>query len=472
MSGDALWTAASAAAATGGRGRGDWTATGVAIDSRTLCPGDLFVALKGPRFDGHDFLADAAAKGAAAAVVSRVPDDAPAALPLLVVPDTEAGLKRLAAAARHRLGGRVIAVTGSAGKTGTKNALAHVLGTQGRTHASRGSLNNQWGVPLSLARTPAETAYAIYEIGMNHAGEIAPLAALVRPHVAIVTTVEAAHLEFFPSVAAIAEAKAEILTGLEPRGTAVINRDNPYFTLLAERARGHGASIVGFGFDVAADARATKVALHSECSCVSADVTGQAITYKVGRPGRHWVMNSLAVLAAVKAVGADIGLAGLSLAGLEPEAGRGRRQRIDFGDGAIELVDDSYNANPASMRAAFEVFGAMAKPVRARRIAVLGDMLELGPMAPALHAALAEDIERSGIDLVFTAGPAMAALHEALSASRRGVHAAVAAELVRPLIDILRPGDLVLVKGSHGSRMRDVLAALTQRSAPPRAAHA
>ncbi len=464
--------AAAAEQASAGSTTESWTATGVAIDSRTLEPGDLFVALRGPRFDGHDFLIDAWNKDAAAAMVSHVPAYAPAALPLLVVSDTEIGLRRLASAARSRLGGRVIAVTGSAGKTGTKNALAHVLGPLGLTHVSQASLNNQWGVPLSLARTPAEAVYAVYEIGMNHAGEIAPLAALVRPHVAIVTTVDVAHLEFFASVEAIAEAKAEIFTGLEPGGTAVINRDNPHFAHLAERARACGAQVIGFGFDQSAEVRAIKAVLHPECSCVSAEVLGQPITYKIGRPGRHWVMNSLAVLAAVKVVGADIGLVGLGLAGLEPEVGRGRHQRLAFGNGTIEVIDDSYNANPASMRAAFEVFGAMTKPPRARRIAVLGDMLELGPTAPTLHAALAVDIENSGIDLVFTAGPAMAALHEALSTGRRGAHAAEAADLVQPLINTLRPGDLVLVKGSHGSRMRDVLAGLAGLSATPRAAHA
>ena len=464
----ALWTSAEAVAATQGRSAGGWVASGVSIDSRTVEFGDLFVALKGPRFDGHDYVAKAFAAGAAAAMVGHVPDGLPAGAPLLTVPDTLEGLNQLGRAARQRVGARIIAVTGSVGKTGTKEALGHCLSAQGATHASVGSFNNLWGVPLSLARMPTDTQFGVFEIGMNHPGEIVPLTRLVRPHVAIITTVEAVHLGNFPSLPAIADAKAEIFQGVEPDGVAVLNRDNPYFEQLAARARESGIRrIIGFGAAPEAEARLVNLAQHPTCSCVSADIEGQAITYKIGAPGRHWVMNSLAVLAALKAVGADLGMAGLALASLAPPKGRGRRHRIETPAGGVELIDDSYNASPVSMRAAFETLAGARPGPRGRRIAVLGDMLELGSQSAALHAGLAVDLEAAGIDLVCTAGPMMAELNRALPPKRRGPHAADSQGLVGPVRELLRGGDVVLVKGSYGSRMGVVVEALLAPAAAP-----
>jgi UDP-N-acetylmuramoyl-tripeptide--D-alanyl-D-alanine ligase len=469
----ALWTASEAAAATGGRAPLDWVASGVSIDSRNVDYGDLFVALKGPRFDGHDFAAAALAAGAAAAMVSRIPEGLPAGAPLLVVDDTLAALSRLAGAARQRAAARIIAVTGSVGKTGTKEALRLCLGEQGATHASEGSFNNLWGVPLSLARMPAQTQYGVFEIGMNHAGEITPLTRLVRPHVTVITTVEAVHMEHFPTVRAIADAKAEIFLGLEPGGAAVLNRDNPLYAHLAQRAAEAGVGrVFGFGSHPEATARLINHALHPACSCVSADIDGQAITYKIGTPGRHWVMNSLAVLLAAKLVGADHGLVGLALARMTPPKGRGRRHQVELRGGTVELIDDSYNASPVSMRAAFETLAGTGVGPRGRRIAALGDMLELGPQSARLHAELAADLAAQRIDLVFTAGPMMRLLHEALPKAKRAVHAANSDELTAPLREALRPGDVLLVKGSYGSRMGLIVERLlAPDSAPRRAAN-
>jgi UDP-N-acetylmuramoyl-tripeptide--D-alanyl-D-alanine ligase len=463
----ALWTAAEAAGATGGMNTADWTTKGVSIDSRSLLPGDLFVALKGPKFDGHEFVLAAFDKGAAAAMVSRQMPDA--AMPLLMVADTQTGLEDLGRAARARTAAKIIGVTGSVGKTGTKEALRHALERQGPTHTSTGSLNNQWGVPLSLARMPRETAYGVFEMGMNHPGEIDALTRLVRPDVAVITTVEPAHLGFFPSVEAIADAKAEIFNGMEPRGCAVLNRDNPHFDRLAERAMAAGVGrIVDFGAQAAAAVHLIDCHLHASASAVTASVQGEIVDYCLALPGRHWVMNSLAVLAAVKAAGGDVGTAAAAMATLEPMAGRGLRRKIAAASGDALLIDESYNASPASMRAAIAVLGA-AQPERGgRRIAVLGDMLELGADAANLHAELAGPLHDADVDLVFTVGASMRALHEALPTRRRGGHAATATEIAETVASRLRRGDVVMVKGSYGSRMRDLIARLSTAAEPAR----
>jgi len=464
MTGRPLWTAAEAGQALGLQADGDWSASGVSIDSRTLQPGDLFVALVGPRADGHDHVAEAFAKGAVAALVARRPDGVAPAAPLLTVADTLTGLIALGQAARRRSAAKIVAVTGSCGKTGTKEALRLVLDHQaggGPCHASAASHNNHWGVPLSLARLHADAAYGVFEVGMNHAGEITPLSLMIRPHVAVITNVEAVHLAQFASVEAIADAKAEIFAGVEPGGWAVLNRDNPHFERLARHAADAGIRrIIGFGHYPTAAVLVEREVLHPEVSCVKADVAGTAITYKVGQPGRHWVMNSLAVLAAVTALGGDLGRAGPALAKLAPLAGRGARHRVRVGGAEIQVLDDSYNANPSSIQAAFETLGRIEPAGRGRRIAVLGDMLELGPEAPALHAALAGPLVANGIDLAFLAGPNMAALDAALPPERRGGHVASSAELVPVVRPALRPGDVVLVKGSLGSRMGPVVEAL------------
>ncbi|MBU6506124.1 MAG: UDP-N-acetylmuramoylalanyl-D-glutamyl-2,6-diaminopimelate--D-alanyl-D-alanine ligase [Alphaproteobacteria bacterium] len=456
----ALWIAAEAGAATGGTNTDAWSAQGVSIDSRSLLPGDLFVALKGPKYDAHEFVAAAINKGAAAAMVAKAMTGA--AKPLLVVADTQTGLEDLGRAARARTAAKIVGVTGSVGKTGTKEALRYAFERQGPTHASSGSLNNQWGVPLSLARMPRETAYGVFEMGMNHPGEIDALTRLVRPDVAVITTIEPAHLGFFPSVEAIADAKAEIFNGMDARGCAVLNRDNPYFDRLAAHAKAAGIGrIIDFGAHTGAAVHLIDCHLHASASAVTASVLGEIVDYCLALPGRHWVMNSLAVLAAVHAAGGDIGTAAAAMATLEPMAGRGLRRKIAVGGGDALLIDESYNASPASMRAAIAVLGSARPESGGRRIAVLGDMLELGANAARLHAELAEPLRDAGVDLIFTVGEAMRALYDALPARRRGAHAATAAEMAETVAHRLRNGDVVMVKGSYGSRMRDVIARLS-----------
>jgi UDP-N-acetylmuramoyl-tripeptide--D-alanyl-D-alanine ligase len=384
--------------------------------------------------------------------------------PLLVVDDVLASLCDLASAARARLRGQMIAVTGSVGKTSTKEALRHVLSAQGSTHASVASFNNHWGVPLSLARCPADVRFAVAEIGMNHAGEIEPLVKMVRPHFAIITTVEPVHLEFFSGIEAIADAKAEIFAGVEPGGAVVLNFDNAQFARLTERARERGiARIVSFGSDAKADARLLDLSLHATCSAVHASILEADVTYKLGMPGRHMVMNSLAVLAAASLAGADLALAALSLSSLVPAAGRGVRRVLDLRNGDATLIDESYNANPASMAAALNVLGQAEIGARGRRIAVLGDMLELGPAGPDLHRGLADAVKASNIDLVYCCGPLMRNLWDALSPAKRGGYAENSAGLEAEVVATIRAGDAIMVKGSLGSKMKIIVNALERR---------
>ncbi len=463
---DVLWTSAATAAATGGRCETPFEASGVSIDSRTVEPGDLFVAIVGPHHDGHGFVAEALSAGAAAAVVHRVPIGVSGGPPVVMVGDTLEALEDLAAAARVRTGGRVIAVTGSVGKTGIKEVLGCVLAGQGPVAASRGSLNNKWGLPLSLARMPPETAYGIFEMGMNHPGEIEPLSRLTRPHVALVTAVEAVHGAFFAGLDEIAEAKAEVFAGLEADGTAVLDRDNPYFDRLADAARARGAAaVIGFGAHHRAEVRLGDFAMDEEGSDVEAVVAGRALSYRVGLAGRHWVTNSLAVLATVEAAGGEVAAAARALGGLSAIEGRGRRHTIDTAEGGFELIDESYNASPVSMNAAIQVLGAARPGPGGRRIAVLGDMLELGEDGGRFHEALAAPLEENGIDLVFTAGPDMARLADALPKAMRGGSAATAEELAPLVLAAVRPGDVVTVKGSLGSRTGKIVRALLERAA-------
>ncbi len=458
----ALWTSAEIASALGiAAPARSWNAAGVSIDSRTLAAGDLFVALKGPNRDAHGFVAGALANRAAAALVTQRPANVAADAPLLVVKDTQLALEQLGATSRERCEASRIAVTGSVGKTGTKEALKLVLGEQAPTHGSVGSYNNLWGVPLTLARMPRNSVYAVFELGMNHPGELSPLSRQVKPQIAIVTTVEAVHLEFFASVAEIADAKAEIFDGMGPGGVAILYRDNPHFRRLAKKAEAAGlARIVGFGADREADARLIDCSLHATCSAVSAMIGGQRLDYCIAVPGRHWVINSLAVLAAAQAAGADVGNAAAAFARMTPPEGRGRRHRIEIDGGAFDLIDESYNASPVAMRAALAVLGSASMRDGGRRIAVLGDMRELGAQAPLLHAGLAGDIVENNVDLVFCCGPNMAHLHAALPAARRGAHAADSAALQPLVIRAVAPGDVVLVKGSLGSRMALIVEAL------------
>jgi UDP-N-acetylmuramoyl-tripeptide--D-alanyl-D-alanine ligase len=459
-----LWTMPEISAATGGVAGSSFAASGVSIDSRSVKPGDLFIALKGPSFDGHSYVAAALAQGASGAIVHQHPAGIADSAPLVRVEDTMRALERLGHAGRERCQGRIVAVTGSVGKTGTKEALALVLGAQGRTSASLGSLNNHWGLPLSLARLPADAAYGVLEMGMNHPGELTGLTRLARPHVAIVTTVEAVHSAHFASAAEIADAKAEIFLGLEPGGIAVLNRDNKHFARLAKAADAAGAaSIIDFGKHKDAKVRLIQFELFPEHSEVSAYVAGIPVNYRVGIPGQHWVMNSLGVLAVVSAVGANVRKAAATLAELRAPKGRGQVATIHLPDGAFTLVDESYNASPVAVTAALEALGRRQPQAGGRRIAVLGDMLELGDEAPALHAALAKPIRRNHIDLVFTAGKNMERLWEALPSSLRGGHAASSDRLSPLVLAAVRPGDVVMVKGSAGSRMGPIVQALAAR---------
>ncbi len=463
----ALWTSAAMAEAMRAAVQGvlPQAISGLSIDSRTLAPGEAYFAIKGDVHDGHDFVDAALKAGAALAVVERAQRDKFAAdAPLLVVDDVLAGLVDLAHAARARLGAQVIAVTGSVGKTSTKEALRRVLGAQGPTHASAASFNNHWGVPLSLARCPASVRFAIFEIGMNHAGEIEPLVKMVRPHIAIITTVEPVHLEFFAGIEAIADAKAEIFAGLEPGGTAVLNRDNSQFARLSRRAKKLGVSrLVAFGAHKKSDARLLDVSLHATCSAVHADILGQDVTYKLGMPGRHMAMNSLAVLAAAALAGADLALAALALSQVEPAAGRGVRRTLEVAGGEALLIDESYNANPASMAAALNVLGQAPVGPHGRRIALLGDMLELGPTSAALHGGLLEAVRANHIDLVYCCGPLMRNLWDALSTGKRGGYAESAAALEAQAVAAIRAGDAIMVKGSLGSKMKTIVNALEKR---------
>ena len=463
----ALWTSAAMAEAMHAVTRGALPddVTGISIDSRTLTPGEAYFAIKGDVHDGHDFVEAALKNGAALAVVAKTHAEKFAAdARLLVVDDVLAGLVDLGRASRARLGGKVIAVTGSVGKTSTKEALRAVLGTQGETHASVASFNNHWGVPLTLARCPESVKFAIFEIGMNHAGEIEPLVKMVRPHVAIITTVEPVHLEFFSGIEAIADAKAEIFAGVEPCGAVVLNRDNSQFARLSKNAKAAKIKrIVSFGSDEKADARLVDVSLHAACSAVRANILGQDVTYKIGMPGRHMVMNSLAVLAAASLAGADLALSALALAQLKPATGRGVRQQLILSEGTATLIDESYNANPASMAAAITVLGQATVGPRGRRIAVLGDMLELGPTGPDLHRGLAEAIKANGIDAVFCCGPLMRNLWEALPSTKKGGYADSSAALEPQVISAVGAGDAIMVKGSLGSRMKLIVTALQKR---------
>ncbi|MEZ5828295.1 MAG: UDP-N-acetylmuramoylalanyl-D-glutamyl-2,6-diaminopimelate--D-alanyl-D-alanine ligase [Hyphomicrobiales bacterium] len=461
---DPLWTLGEIVAATGGAcaGKSNAPVTGFSIDSRSLVPGEGFIAIRGENRDGHGFVAAALEAGAACAVVDQTSEGDDARL--VRVADTFVALNDLGRASRARVGDAVIiGVTGSAGKTGTKEALRLALIPSGTVHASSKSFNNHWGVPLTLSNMPRDIAFGVFEIGMNHAGEIDVLTRLVRPHIAIITTVEPVHLGFFKSVEEIADAKAEIFNGLEPGGTAVINRDNPHYKRLDRHARAHGAKVVGFGTTAAADARLLTAEMTSDGSKVSADILGETISYALGAPGAHVVQNSLAVLAAAKVAGADLTAAAVALGGLHAQAGRGQWLRIETNKGPIAVVDESYNANPASMRAALSTLGLVPRGDFNRRVAVLGDMLELGPEGPQLHRELAEAVDGAGVDVVFACGELMGSLYEVLPAGRQGAYAKTSEELAPRLLEGVGPGDVIMVKGSLGSRMAPLVEALKRR---------
>lgn len=456
-----LWTSAEADRATGGTSTAPWEATGVSMDSRKLKAGDLFMAIIGPHFDGHDFVRDAFAQGAAAAIVEERPSGVAEQAPLLTVENAFEALKALARTARARSSARIVAVTGSVGKTGTKEALRLALGESGTVTATVGNLNNEYGVPLSLARLPQTSDYGIFELGMNHPGEIRPLAKLVQPEIGIITNVEAVHMAYFRSVAEIADTKAELFEGMSADGLVILNRDNPYFRRLADAAKAQGITrITAFGEHPEAQVRLINCTCHAFSSSVIAEVGGAEVHYPLGVPGRHWVTNSLAVLAAVDALGADVQKAAARLGGLSAPAGRGRRVRGMVPSGVIEIIDESYNANPASMRATFDSLAATPTGPVGRRIVILGDMLELGDGAARMHAGLAGDLLRNAIDLVFTVGPLMENLDHELPSHMHGGHAETAEALMPTLLKELHDRDVVAVKGSQAMNMAHIVETL------------
>lgn len=464
-----LWSAQDAAGATGGQLRGDWTACGVSIDTRTLQRGELFVALSAAR-DGHEFVARAFEKGAAAALVSHVPEDVPDDAPLLIVEDVLKALEDLGRAARTRTRARIIAVTGSVGKTSTKEMLKRVFSGQGKTHAAEASYNNHWGVPLTLARMPKEADFAILEIGMNHPGEIAPLARMARPHLAIITCVAAAHLEAFENLAGIAQEKAAIFEGLEPGGTAIVNGDGAVAPILMQAARAKADRVISFGMGKANHHRLLDVTLGDKVTIAQARAWRTPLVYKIGVPGRHFAINALAVLAAVQAMQGDRAVAISDLARWRPPEGRGTREilQLDIADErlTVDLMDDAFNANPSSMAAALEVLAAaktndgVGRVGAGRRIAVLGDMLELGQESARLHAELARLPAIGKIDLIHCVGPLMETLWQALPDHLRGEWVREPEALTARISRLIDAGDVILIKGSKSSRVSMIAEAL------------
>lgn len=464
----ALWTSADATAATGGHTTKAWRAQGVSIDTRTLQPGDLFVALTDVR-DGHDFVGQALENGAAAAMVTHRPDGVADDAPLLIVDDVLVALGALGVAARARTNARVAAITGSVGKTSTKEMLRAVLERQGKCHAAEASYNNHWGVPLTLARMPADTDYAVIEIGMSNPGEITPLSKMARPHVAMVTTVAAAHLASFDSLAGIATEKASIMDGVEPNGIAVLNGDIETSTVLQDHAKALGVHKTLFG-ENGPDWIVKDVRITGDVTVIRAASGTAEYLFKLSVPGRHFAMNAVGVLAVAEALGADPVAASLDIAAWVPPAGRGTRELIvtDMAnDGeSLELLDDAFNANPTSLVASLEVLAAsspthnVGRIVKGRRVAILGDMLELGDAEISMHRALAENPDLQELDLIHCAGPLMQHLWEALPETQRGHWAQTAAELVPKVSMLVDAGDVVLVKGSKGSKVSLIVDAI------------
>ena len=473
-----LWTSTDADFATGGQSNAAWQAMGVSIDTRTLQPGDLFVALKDQR-DGHDFVATALAKGAAAALVTYRPANVPETAPLLIVPDVLAALTALGAAARARTSAKVIGVTGSVGKTSTKEMLRVVLGGQGRVHAAEASYNNHWGVPLTLARMPADTEFAVIEIGMNHPGEIAPLAQLAKLDVALITTVAAAHLEAFANIDGIAHEKAAILDGLKPGGHAILPADLDVTPILLAKAAQTGAKVTLFGASPTADCRLGEVTITNTATIVRATRHGMPALFKVMSPGRHFAMNALAVLAVADTLGCNPTIATCDIGHWLPPIGRGTRERITLDlvdETGFDLIDDAFNANPASIAASLDVLIAsepehgVGRIGTGRRIAILGDMLELGPTEAALHLAIADHPGLANIGIIHCIGPRMHDLWKALPRAQRGEWAQTAAEIAPRARHLVDAGDIVLVKGSKGIKVSlivDVLRKLRQGQPAP-----
>ncbi|MBY3177501.1 UDP-N-acetylmuramoylalanyl-D-glutamyl-2,6-diaminopimelate--D-alanyl-D-alanine ligase [Rhizobium leguminosarum] len=466
-----LWTTEDMIAAMAGRPFGTLPEgiTGISIDSRSIAPGEAFFAIKGDRVDGHDYASMAMANGASLLVVSeaRLPAMGRLTVPMIVVEDVLAALGRLGLASRERSKARIIAVTGSVGKTTTKEMLRHVLSPSGKVHASVASFNNHWGVPLTLARMPENTDYGVFEVGMNHPGEIRPLVAMIRPDVAIITTIAPAHLGNFKNIKEIAAAKAEIFDGLEPGGHVVLNRDNDQFNFLDRTAQSLGIEhIHSFGQHAKAEFRLAEFNGSDENSTLWLTIGGETLEVALGAPGRHIAENALAALGVVKIVDADMQKAIEALATLRPEKGRGKRHRLVIGGGSFTLIDESYNANPASMRAAIALLAASEPTGRGRRIAVLGDMLEMGDYAQKVHTDLALPLLAAGIEHVWLAGAEMAVLKESLPESVHVEYRENTSELTDYVLNSVAPGDVLMVKSSLGIGFGKIVAALLDKFPP------
>lgn len=451
-----IWTAKEVAEALGVDVAQDWVATGVSIDSRTVQAGDIFVALKGEHFDGHAYVSAALDAGAVAAIVSE--GDAG-----IRVEDTEIALQQLGVFARARSAAKFIGVTGSVGKTGCKEMLRQVLGASGGVYATKGNLNNHLGVPLTLANLPRDAEFAVIEMGMNHAGEIAALSRWVRPDVSIITTVDAVHIEHFDSVEAIADAKSEIFEGMHGAGVALINADNPHCMRMCDQAQNADLDrIMLFGSSPEAVCQMREYRVEGLESIVDAVIAGTRVKYRIGAIGKHWGMMSVAVLGIADALHLDLARSAEVLEYFNEPEGRGRIEELAVDGGHLRLIDDSYNASPVAMQAAFEKMAAIAmdESPRPRTLAVLGDMLELGTHARELHVGLVPTLVNNQIDLVFAAGALMKCLYDALPEEMQGDYDESALGLAPKVVERLEPGDLVLVKGSHGSNMKDVVEAI------------
>ncbi|MDQ0454790.1 UDP-N-acetylmuramoylalanyl-D-glutamyl-2,6-diaminopimelate--D-alanyl-D-alanine ligase [Rhizobium paknamense] len=466
-----LWKSEDLLAAMAGRPVGTLPAgiTGISIDSRTIQPGEAFFAIKGDRVDGHDYASIALANGAALLVVNeaKLPALGRLTVPMIVVEDVMAALVKLGLAARARSQARIIAVTGSVGKTTTKEMLRHVLEPSGEVHAAVASFNNHWGVPLTLARMPATAHFGVFEIGMNHGGEITPLVQMVRPHVAIITTIAPAHLGNFNSIDEIADAKAEIFLGLEPGGEVLLNRDNAYYDYLVAKAQAAGVQhIHSFGQHAHAAFRLAEFDGGADHSTIWAVIEGETHEIRVGAPGLHIAENAMAALGAVRLVGADLDAAADALAALQAVKGRGARHRLAIGASSLTLIDESYNANPASMRAAIAVLAAAHPTGAGRRIAVLGDMLEMGSHSAELHAELAGPLMAAGIEHVWLAGKDMAALKTELPDTMTAIHFPTTEELAAYAVSEVQPGDVLMVKSSLGIGFGKIVKALLDTYPP------
>ncbi|QLF70849.1 UDP-N-acetylmuramoylalanyl-D-glutamyl-2,6-diaminopimelate--D-alanyl-D-alanine ligase [Peteryoungia desertarenae] len=463
-----LWTAQDMVTAMAGRPFGTLPEgiTGISIDSRTISPGEAFFAIKGDRVDGHDYASIAMANGAALLVVSeaKLPALGRLTVPMIVVEDVLVALEKLGMAARERTSATVIAVTGSVGKTTTKEMLRVALEPSGKVHASVASFNNHWGVPLTLARMPIDTRFGVFELGMNHSGELGPLSRMVRPDVALITTIAPAHLGNFASVDEIAQAKAEILEGLVTGGDVVLNRDNPYFPILDQAAANLGIeNIHTFGQHAKAEFQLAEFDGAAESSTIWVSFGGETREVTIGSPGRHIAENALAVLAVATLVGADLDGAIAALAQPVAVKGRGVRHKLSIGRGVLTVIDESYNANPASMRAAIAVLAAAQPQGEGRRIAVLGDMLEMGTFAEDVHAELAGPLLAAGIEHIWLAGPEMVALRDALPDTVQVEYRPDAQQLAEFAVSAVKAGDIVMIKSSNGIGFSRIVSALLDK---------